>query len=109
MRGVTRTATLQDEIISFLKRYSGRSEIGLEQSLAKDVGFRREDGLYVLYELEEEFGIDLDPLVKAHTTYLPPNWWDRLRGRDRGPPVADVTVQQLVDYIARQRNNDALG
>ena len=93
-----------EEIISVICGFSGRRTVFLDQLIGRDLGIYGLDGVEILYELEERFGVDLDPLVKAHMTYLPPTWWDRLRGRSQGPPVADMTVGELVEYIlARTR------
>ena len=91
--------TLAKEIISILKDYSGRKAIELDQMIGRDVGINGSDGVLILYELEERFGVDLNPLVEAHTSFLPPTWFDRLRGRKHGPPNADLTVRQLIDFI----------
>ncbi len=94
--------SLEEEIISILKRYSGRRTVELDQMIARDVGIYGGDGVEIANELEEIYKIDLDPLIQAHTTFLPPNWFDRLRGRKHGPPNADLTVRELIDYIAKE-------
>jgi hypothetical protein len=91
--------TLAQEVISILKDYSGRKSIELDQMIVRDVGINGSDGVLILYDLEERFGVDLNPLVEAHTTFLPPNWFDRLRGREHGPRRADLTVRQLIEFI----------
>lgn len=101
--------SLEEQIISILKGFSGQPEIKPDQWISRDIGIYGGDGVEILYELEEKFNVDLNPLIDANTTFLPPTWFDRLRGKKNGPRVADVTVRQLVDYIAHknlQRSSD---
>jgi len=93
---------LQEEIVSILKRYSGTKSIGLDEMIGREVGLNGMDGVEILYELEERFNVDLNPLIEAHTMYSPPSWFGRLLGREHGRPYADLTVRELIDYIASQ-------
>lgn len=94
--------SLEEQVVSILKGISGRKTITPDQMIGRDVGIHGFDGVVAVESLEEQFGIDLDPLIQAHTKFLPPRWFDRLRGRTHGPPNADLTVTELVDYIARE-------
>lgn len=91
---------LEEKIMSFLKGFSGRPVVELDQFIGRDIGIHGGDGVQILYELEEKFGVDLNPLIDSVTVYSPPSWFDRLCGRAHGPPAADVTVRQLVEYIS---------
>ena len=94
-----REGTIEEQVIAALQRVSGRREISLSQLIGRDVGIYGGDGVELLNELEELFGVDLDPLMQEETHYLPPRWFDRLLGRERGPPSVDVTVRRLIDFI----------
>lgn len=87
--------------LPILRRYSGKKAVYLDQMVTKDLGIEGWDSIAVLEELEEKFEVDLRPLVDSVTTYLPPTWWDKLWGRKRGAPIADISVRELIDYIAR--------
>lgn len=97
---------LEEQVISILRDISGARTIALDQMISRDVGIYGLDGVVALEALEEEFGINLDPLIKAHTNFLPPRWFDRLRGRKHGPPNADLTIRELVDYIASETRHE---
>lgn len=101
---VENTANLEREIVSYLQDFSGMKSIDLDQMLSRDIGICGADGVQILYELEDRFGVELTPLVEANTVLLPPTWLDRLQGRKHGPAVADLTVRQLIDYIAGARS-----
>lgn len=98
---------LEEQVISILKNISGAKTITVDQMIGRDVGIYGGDGVEAVEELEEKFGIDLDPLIQAHTQFLPPRWFDRLRGRKHGPPNADLTVRELIDYIAKETGREA--
>jgi hypothetical protein len=91
--------SLEEQVITVLKGISGRREVGLDQMVGRDVGIYGLDGVEVLLELEELFGVDLDPLMRAETHHLPRRWIDRLLGREQGPPIVDLTVRRLIDFI----------
>ena len=93
---------LEGQVISILKDISGAKAVTPDQMIGRDVGIYGLDGIEAAEQLEEKFGIDLDPLIQAHTQFLPPRWFDRLRGRKHGPPIADMTVRELIDYIASE-------
>jgi hypothetical protein len=99
--------SLEEQVISILRGISGARTIDLDQMISRDVGIYGLDGVMAVEALEEQFGIDLDPLINAHTNFLPPRWFDRLRGRTHGPPNADLTVRELVDYIASETRREA--
>jgi hypothetical protein len=96
-------SSLETEIVLFLKGFSGKKVIELNHFLSRDVGIYGGDGVQILYELEDKFGVNLQPLIDANTVFQSPNWFDRLRGRKHGPPIADLTVKQLIDYIVSER------
>lgn len=95
--------SLEEQVIAVLKRFSGRREIGLDQMIGRDVGIYGGDGVEILYELEELFGVDLDPLMREETHYLPPRWIDRVLGREQGPPNVDLTVRRLIEFLGANR------
>ena len=97
---VAREPSLEEQVISILKDISGARTVSPDQMVGRDVGIYGMDGVEAVEELEQRFEIDLDPLIQAHTHFLPPRWFDRLRGRKHGPPNADLTVRELIDYIA---------
>lgn len=94
---------LAEQVIAVLNRFSGRREIGLDQMIGREVGINGGDGVELLYELEEMFAVDLDPLMQAEMHYLPPRWIDRMLGRVHGPPNVDLTVRRLIEYIGANR------
>lgn len=98
---------LADEVIAFVEGFSGARRVEPDHWLGRDIGIEGLDGVEILEGLEERFGVDLRPLVDAHTTHLPPTWWDRLWGRQHGPAVADLSVSQLIEYIGEHRRPDA--
>jgi hypothetical protein len=91
---------VKGEVLAILQRYSKKQSIKEEEFVGRDVGIRGDYSIDLLYELEDRFGIDLDPLIQEHSSFLPPTWFDRLRGKENGPSDSDVTVKQLTDYIA---------
>ena len=96
--------SLEEQVIAVLKRFSGRREIGIDQMIGRDVGIYGGDGVEILSELEELFGVDLAPLMREETYYLPPRWIDRFLGREQGPPNVDLTVRRLIDFIGANRD-----
>jgi hypothetical protein len=96
--------SLEEQVIAVLKRFSGRREIGIDQMIGRDVGIYGGDGVEILYELEELFGVDLAPLMREEAYYLPPRWIDRFLGREQGPPNVDLTVRRLIDFIGANRD-----
>ena len=92
-------AKIEDDIISLIKRVSGCKHVDMDQMIGRDVGVYGFDGILLAEEVEEMFDVDLNPLIEVHTTYLPPNWWDRLIGRKQGPRSTDVRVRELIDYV----------
>jgi hypothetical protein len=86
--------------LALLRDYSGKKTVNPDQMINRDIGIYGWDGILILEELEEKFDLDLQPLVDSVTTYLPPTWWDKLRGRTRGSRVTDLTVRELIDYVA---------
>ena len=106
---MTGRCELEEAIVSVLKDFSGRSVIDVDEMIGRDLGIRGGDGVQILYELEERFKIDLEPLIQSSTTYLPPSWLDRLRGRKHVLPTADVSVRELVCYIRMRKQEDASG
>jgi len=103
---MTNAQGLEGQVLTVLQVYSGSKNISLDQMIGRDLGIVGLDGVLILDELEEKFGIDLDPLIQTHTTFLPPDWFDRLRGRKHGPPNADLTVRELIDHIAKETGRD---
>jgi hypothetical protein len=91
--------SIEEDIISILERYSGRTITNVNSMIGSDIGIYGGDGVQVVDELEERFGISLEALLESATVYLPLTWWDRLRGRKMGAPNADLTVRQLAEYI----------
>ena len=96
-----REGNIEERVIALLKHFSGRKQINRDQWIGRDVGIYGGDGVELLDELEEMFGVDLDPLMLEETHYPPPRWIDRLLGRSHGPPNIDVTVGRLTDFIRR--------
>lgn len=86
-------------IISVARRYYGRKDINIDQMMNKDLGIEGWDGIDIIQEIEEEFDLDLDPLMKSVTWYLPPTWWDKLLGRTRGARVTDLKLRELIAYV----------
>jgi hypothetical protein len=93
--------TLEAEIMAILKRYSGRKTIALDGMIGRDVGIYGGDGVQAAEEIEEKFNVDLRPLIEEHSTNRGPSWIDRLLGRRRGRQVADMSVRDLVEFVAR--------
>ena len=91
--------TVEDRVIAVLKRFSARQQIDPDQLVGRDVGINGSDGVELLDELEELFGVNLEPLMQEETRYLPPRWIDRLRRREHGPSHTDLTVRRLVEFI----------
>ena len=102
---VTGERSLEEEVISILRAVSGAKAIAADQMVGRDVGIDGLDGIEVVEQLEEEFGVDLRPLIEAHLIAPRRNWLDRLLGR--GFPHADVTVRELIDYIASRTQREA--
>lgn len=98
-----RDGSLEEQVIAVLKRFSGRREIDLDQLIGRDIGISGGDGVEILYELEELFGVDLDPLMQAEMHYLPRRWIDRVLGREHGPPDVDLTARRLIEFIDANR------
>jgi hypothetical protein len=98
---VVKAQNLELEIVSILKNISGRSTIDLSDWISRDIGIYGGDGIQLLYELEEKFGVDLNPLIEAHTVYPPPGWWGRLLRKKHAGAHTDMTVKELVEYIIR--------
>lgn len=96
---INKGAESTGEIISFLRRFSGRKDIDFDDMIGRDLGITGGDGVQILYELEERFGVDLDPLIQAHTDFLPRRWFDKFLGRSHGPKNADMKVRDLTEYI----------
>jgi hypothetical protein len=92
---------IESTTLTLLRNYSGKTTVNPDQMINKDLGIDGWDGILILEELEEIFKLDLRPLIDSVTTYLPPTWWDKLRRRTRGARVADLTVRDLIDYVAR--------
>jgi hypothetical protein len=92
---------LAQEVVAILKAVSGRRSIGPDQMIGRDVGIYGLDGIEVVEELEKKFDIDFKPLIEAHTISRRRTWIDRLLGK--GHPYADLTVRELIDYIAGER------
>lgn len=102
--------SLEAEIVGIVKWIAGRKTVELDQLIGRDVGIYGGDGVELLDELEERYGVPLDRLIKQHRTFLPPRWFDRLLGRSQGPANVDLTVRQLIDYIRgelQRRNSSA--
>lgn len=98
---------VERKIISLLQRYYHSGKVELNHFLHKDLRIDGWDGIDVTEDIEEMFEVDLRPLVASVTTYLPPNWWDRLLGRDHGPAIADISVGKLVDYVVAHAGETA--
>lgn len=93
-------ATVETRIVSLIRDVSGRKTINTEQMISKDVGVYGWDGILLAERIEEIFDLDLEPLVEINTTFLPPTWWDRLRGRTHGARYTDMKIKDLVEYVA---------
>lgn len=90
---------VESRVLDLAQRYSGKKVISLDQMLSKDLGIEGWEGIDIIQDLEEEFELDLDPLMQSVTWYLPPRWWDRLLGRTHGARVTDVKVRDLIAYV----------
>lgn len=92
---------IESTTLTLLSKYSGKKIVQADQMVNKDLGIEGWDSIAILEELEELYKLDLHPLIDSVTTYLPPTWWDKLWGKARGAPIADLTVRELIDYVAR--------
>ena len=102
---IENTRALYDRVILVLKSYSGKREIELDQMLYRDIGIYGGDGVEIADDLEDAFNVDLEPLIKQHTRVLPAGWLRRLLGKP-GPSYTDMTVRELIDYIAEHGSAD---
>lgn len=101
------TRKLEEAVVSLLKDYSGKKDIGLDQLIGREVGISGWDGVDILYQLEESFKVDLNPLMESSEDFLPPSCLDRLLGRKHGRPYADLTVRELINYIAASQTSSS--
>lgn len=100
-------SNIEKKIISIIRDVSGRNDIRPWQMISKDIGVHGWDGVILAEEVEKVFKIDLEPFIQSHTKFSKPGWFDRLLGRNHGPPNADATVDELTDYVFEflQRNS----
>lgn len=94
---------IESGIIGLIRDVTGRQSVHLEEMIGQDIGVHGSDGILLVEMVEDRFDLDLSPLIDANTKFLPPTWWDRLRGRTHGPPVADVKVRELVEYVMQHK------
>lgn len=92
-------AEVEEKSLELLRKYSGKKQVLLDHMVNGDLGIDGWDSIDLLQDLEEAFNLDLDPLVKSVTSYLPPRLWDRILGRKHGPRVADLKVRELIAYV----------
>lgn len=93
-------SSVEETVLSILRSFVGtRVAIDRQKLIGRELGISGGDSVELLDELEEKFGVDLNPLVEKATLHLEPSWFDRIRGREQGPAVADVTVGDLVQFI----------
>ncbi len=105
MRGVT--CLMESEIIAFLSEFTGVKEerISLDTLINDDLGVDGDDGIELLEEFSERFGVDLSPISE---TYFGPEgysigflvlWpyylYQRIKGY-KPKAIAPLPVRQLV-------------
>jgi hypothetical protein len=56
----------------------------------------------VVIEIEEVFGISMEPLLQSLSRTADPNWWDKLWGGSGRVYIADITVGELIRYVEAQ-------
>lgn len=92
-------SVVESRIIELIKNYSGKKDILPDHLMNKDLEIEDWEGIDILQDIEEEFELDLDPLMQSVTWYLPPTWWDKLLGRAQGARVTDLKVRELIAYV----------
>jgi hypothetical protein len=100
---VAEPAAIEASIIKFVQDVSGQKSVHCDQMIGRDVGVYGADGVLLLELIEEKFDLDLSPFVEARTKFLPATWWDRIRGRTHGRPVADAKVKDLIEYVMQHK------
>lgn len=97
---------LEDKLVSILKQFSGWRQIDLDALIGRDIGIYGGDSIDLLYKLEDEFKVDLNPLVDKYAIPLKPTWIDKIVGRKSGSFVSDVSARELIDYVRQPGKQD---
>jgi hypothetical protein len=99
---VGRQEHVTEQVLTTLREFLPRTTpLDRDKLIGAGLGITGWDSIDLIERLEHDFQLDLRPLVDANTVHLKPRLIDRLLGREHGPPDADVTVGQLIDYIAQ--------
>lgn len=92
-------AEVEEKVMALLRKHSGKEQVSLEHMVNADLGLEGWESIDLLEDIEDTFELDLDPLMRSATWYLPPKWWDRLLGKTRGARVTDLPVKDLIAYV----------
>jgi hypothetical protein len=86
-----------DHVLAIIGFLRGR-EVGpaaADEGIAADLGIAGMDSFELVYQLEEDYGVDLHPFLDARTEWR--KGWFR-----RYPVTADATPREFAQEIARQ-------